>query len=87
MALISSIWFVLLVGLLHEVLGQTTGVNTSAEADTGFIGWYIGPSTSETLLELFSSTMRVRLILYSRVTHRSSDLDDIRDLRCWLFGW
>lgn len=44
-----SAWLMLLSGILgsNGVLGQSTAVSTSLQYDPHFMGWYIGPATSE----------------------------------------
>lgn len=34
----------------YAVNGQTTKFDTSLQSETGFMGWYLGPSTSENTL-------------------------------------
>ncbi|PLB52766.1 hypothetical protein P170DRAFT_111958 [Aspergillus steynii IBT 23096] len=36
---------------MDGIMGQTTAVNTSIQSDSGFIGWYLGPSTTQALMD------------------------------------
>lgn len=47
---LSSVWRVCLLSILWScrVVAQATSVNITMQDDPHFIGWYIGPSTSET---------------------------------------
>ncbi|KAJ5501415.1 hypothetical protein N7453_006232 [Penicillium expansum] len=35
----------------YGVNGQTTKFNTSLQSETGFMGWYLGPSTTEAMMD------------------------------------
>ncbi|KAJ5186503.1 hypothetical protein N7449_011267 [Penicillium cf. viridicatum] len=48
-----SKWFMLLsrMVLFHGAMGQSNAMNTSIQSDPHFIGWYMGPSTTQALTD------------------------------------
>lgn len=36
----------------HGVFAQTTALNVSMQNESGFIGWYMGPSTSKYMVRI-----------------------------------
>ncbi|KAL2698221.1 hypothetical protein AAEP93_010931 [Penicillium crustosum] len=48
-----SKWFMLLSIMLlsHGAMGQSNAMNTSIQSDPHFIGWYMGPSTTQALTD------------------------------------
>ena len=50
--------------LSHGAMGQSNAMNTSIQSDPHFIGWYMGPSTSECAPTSIYAEFRTGLSLF-----------------------
>lgn len=67
--------------LSHGAMGQGNAMNTSIQSDPHFIGWYMGPSTSECAPTIYAEFRTgLSLFISSPGINRPRDLDDLWEL-------